>query len=427
MLSMGLTTLYSLVDAFWVGRLGPTALAALAPAHFASWILWAIGSILEVGVPSLVARAVGAGDGARAARAAGAGLQVAAILGALSAVVAVPFAGAIFGFVDASSEATRAGTAYLRILLLGGGALFFFMGCEAILRAAGDTRTPMYFSVGSLVLNGILDPFLIHGWGPFPHWGVPGAAAATVISQVVGAIAYVIYLRTGRARLTPGPRDLRELRPDLWARILRIGVPGGVNAALYVVVYVMLAKVAAGLGDVPLAVLGLGNRLESINYLIATGFSVAASTLVGQALGTGDVDRARRAGWVASVQAAAFCGAVGIVFVLIPEALMGIFSDDPATIAEGARFLRILSVCQLWMGVESAIFGGFTGAGATAGPVAISSTISLLRIPGAILVVSHLGMGATGIWWLLSATCALRGILLAGWWWRGRWARVGVD
>jgi putative MATE family efflux protein len=426
MLSMGLMTLYSLVDAFWVGQLGPTALAALAPAHFASWILWAIGSVLEVGVPSLVARAVGAGDGARASRAAGAGLQIAVLLGVVSALVAVPFARAVFGFVEASPEATREGTAYLRILLTGGGGIFIFMGCEAILRAAGDTRTPMYFSMGSLLLNGLLDPLLIHGFGPIPRLGVPGAAMATVIAQVAGVVAYIIYFAQGRARVSPTRADLGRPSPELWTRVLRIGVPGGVNAALYVAVYLVLAEVAAELGDVPLAVLGLGNRLESINYLIATGFSVAATTLVGRALGAGDPARANRAGWIAAAQSAAFTGAVGLVFLLIPRELIGLFTDDPAMIAEGARFLRILSLCQLWMGVESALFGGFTGAGATLGPVLISSVISLLRIPAAILLVSHLHTGPVGIWWLLSATCALRGILLAVWWGRGRWAAATV-
>jgi putative MATE family efflux protein len=421
MISMGLGTVYTLVNAFWIGRLGPDALAALAPAQFASWILWAVGAVVELGIPALVAQAIGAQDPLRARKAAAAGLQVALLLGACAAALAVPIAKVTFDFVATEPEIAAQGRAYLTVLLWGAPALFAFMALEATLRAAGDTRTPMYFMIGANVLNFVLDPFLILGWGPFPRLGVMGAAIATVSAQLLCVSACGVYFARGHGRVRPSFRELRSASPGLWRRIIRVGLPGGLNAALFTVVYLFLSKIAAHIGAVPLAVLGVGNRLESISFLIANGFSVAASTLVGQNLGAGDPERGERVAWRAALFSATFTGTVGLVFVLFPAPVFGLFTTDPATIDEGVRFLQIVSLSQVFMGVEIAVFGAFTGAGNTLPPMLLSSTISLLRIPLGYLMAVTMGWGAVGIWWMITITCAIRGVLLAAWFRRGGW------
>ncbi len=426
MIAMGLGTLYSLVDAYWIGRLGPTALAALSPAHFAAWILWALGAAIEMGIPALVARAVGAGDLDRARRAVAGGLQLALVMGVIVAVVSRAVCRATFDFVGAAPEVSALGEAYLSVLLWGSAAIFVFMAFESVLRAAGDTRTPMFLSVVMLSVNAALDPFLILGWGPFPRWGVTGAAIATVIAHLVGVSAYVLYIARGRTPLRPTWHQIRRPAPAIWGRLLRVGTPGSFNAGLFTLVYLFLSNVVATLGNAPLAVLGVGNRLESINYLIANGFSIAASTMVGQSLGAGDTRLAERAAWMAALQSAIFTGTVGLAFLVFAEPVFGLFSDDVAIVTEGARFLRILALCQLWMGVEIAVFGAFTGAGNTLPPGIISSALSLIRIPLGYLLAFRLELGPVSIWWMLTITSALRGILLAVWFRRGRWKRAGA-
>jgi len=426
MISMGMVTAFTLTDAFWVGKLGPDALAAVAPAQFASWILWSLGSVLEVGIPSLVARAVGAGERARAIRAAAAGIQLAVLIAIPVALFALPFSNVIFRFVGTPPTVTEMGVTYLSVLLWGSIFLFVILSLESTLRAAGDTKTPMMITIVSLGINFILDPLLILGVGPFPQWGVMGAAIATVISEAIGLGAYVVVFARGRARVSPARRDLQRIEPAIWRKILRIGIPGAFNAFLFVVVYLVLSNVVARYGNPALAVLGVGNRLESVNYLIATGFSVSASTLVGQYLGAKRPDLAERAAWLSTLYSVIFTGVVGAVYFIFPGPIFGLFTRDPATLAEGIRFLTIIALCQVWMGVEIPIFGAFTGAGSTGSPVAISATISLLRIPLAYLFALTLATGTLGVWWVMTLTCVLRGALLAAWFRRGRWKAAKI-
>jgi putative MATE family efflux protein len=247
-----------------------------------------------------------------------------------------------------------------------------------------------------------------------------------VLSQFAGILAYVVYFASGRGRIRPHGVDLRVAHPRVWTRILRIGLPGGLNAFLFTVVYIFLSNALARFGNVPLAVLGVGNRLESINYLIAHGFSVAASTLVGQYLGAGRSGRAERAAWMSALYSALFTGTMGAIFIIFPERIFGIFTTDPDTLAEGVRFLRIIGLSQLWMGVDIAIYGAFVGAGSTVPPMAISSVISVLRVPLAYLAAFSMGGGVTGVWWMISITAIVRGALLAWWFRLGRWKEAKV-
>lgn len=364
MIAMALTTILSLIDAFWLGRLGTDALAAIAPAQFASWLLWTLGAIIETGLPALVAQAVGAADWQRARRGAATAAQTALVLGVLLAAAADPFARFLFGFVGVEPHLAAAGTAYLRILFWGSALLFVFLSLEGALRATGDARTPMWFSASMVLSNMVLDPLFIFGWGPFPAGGVAGAAWATVTSQLLAVTAFLVY-QSRRADPILTMSALKRVDVTSTIRLLSVGIPGGATAGLFTVVYIVLAIVVGRMGETPLAVLGVGNRLESINYLIASGFTVSASTLVGNAVGRADVARAAAAAWRSTAFAALFTGAVGLAFFVWPRVIFGWFSSDPLVIEEGARFLRILALCQMWTGMESAVFGAFAGAGRT--------------------------------------------------------------
>lgn len=421
MLSYLLYTGFSVVDAAWIGRLGPEALAAAGPAQFATWLLIAVGEALGVGATALVARRIGEGNRARAAEIAAQGGLLVLVAGAVSVLAGGGASRGLFALLGTEAEVSRLGAAYLSILFYG--ALFHYgaIYSESVLRAAGDTRTPMLITGSGLVLNAVLDPLLIFGYGPFPRLGIEGAALATVLSHASILSVFLLHFRSGRAAVPLRTARPKRLEPRVWREIVRIGLPASFTTALYSVVYLFLTYFLALFGTVPVAVVGVGNRLEGISYLVSHGISIAVSTLVGQNLGAGKKDRAERSAWFATALAAGLCALVGLVFLAFPETLFRFFSSDPGVIEEGSRFLRIIAVCQFFMGVEVVMYGAFAGAGDTVPPMAISSVFSLGRIPLAWVVAILLGWGPVGIWWMISVTCVVRAVVLAAWFRRNRW------
>jgi putative MATE family efflux protein len=372
-----------------------------------------------------VARHAGAGEKEKADHASAQGIVLAVLVSALLAFAARPAPAALFAALRTAPEVARDGARYLGPLLLCSLPAFLMITLEGILRAWGNTRTPMLITSAALGANFILDPFLILGWGPFPAWGVRGAAVATILSQSLGAILLIAYFHRHRAAYPGIARHLftRDFRIDfrVMGRLARIGAPPTLSSFLFSVVYLVLSRAAAQMGTAPLAILGVGNRLESFSYLTASSLSIAAATVVGQNLGAGQPERARQAGRVAALLGAGLTGVIGLSFFALGGLLFAAFTSDPEVCARGGEYMKVLALCQPFMGVEIALFGAFAGAGYTLAPTWISAGISLLRIPLSFLVALRWGYGLMGLAWVLSITCVLRALLLLLLYGRGRW------
>ncbi len=419
-------TLYHWIDVMWVGRLGASATAALTTSFFAVWTAWALGDLAGVAVAATVARHVGAGDRAQAAYGAAQGVLLALVLGALVSIAGALAAGFLFRLLGAPPEVAGPATVYLRIVLGGAVISFLYVVGESILRAAGDTRTPLVVIATSLVLNAVLDPFLIFGWGPFPAMGVAGAATATVIAQ---GFAVAWFAALALSRHPSFPLDFAALsRPSLRyaAALVRIGLPFCLIGILYSIVYLWLARTAAPFGTAALAVVGMANRIESLTYLAAVGFGLACEAMVGQNLGAGRPDRAERATWLSTGLMASLGLVVSLLMWFIPELLLGFFTADPAVVARGVPYLKILAPCQAFTALEIVLNGAFSGAGDTLPPSIISVTVSLLRLPLAGALAHGLGLGLDGIAWTITLTCIARAIIVAAWFRRGRWKTKGL-
>jgi putative MATE family efflux protein len=414
------------VDAFWVGRLGSAPLAAVMTSLFSLWMLYSFADLVAVGATALVARHVGAGDLGRAGK-------VATDAVALGLIVSAPFviaggfgARAIFRFVGGASEVQELGSAYLSICAAASPVIFSALILEAIARAVGDTRRPMHVLSATLLVNAALDPFLILGWGPFPRLGVQGAAAATVAAQIVGLLLFIRLFKRRDAPLRLAPFRTREMSVASFGRILLIGLPTTLNGILFSFVYLWFGSIAARFGTGSLAAIGLGNRVESLAYLTAYGFSVATAAMVGQNLGAGRPERAERTAWTAVGIIFAFVTAYAVALVLFRRPIVSLFTRDPSVIASGAGFLRVLALCIPFVGPEVVISGAFGGAGNTVPPTVISLPLSLARIPLAWLLAVALGWGPSGIWWTITVTCAVRSLLLVGWFRTNRWKTAGL-
>jgi putative MATE family efflux protein len=315
---------------------------------------------------------------------------------------------------------------YLRVLFLAAPLTFTWMNCEAVMRAAGNTRTPLLIMSGMVLVNGVLDPLLIFGPGPFPRLGVLGAGLATLIAQFAAVVVFAVLASSRNPSLPLSRAAIRRLDPRLAARMLRVGTPTMAIGVLYSLVYLFLSGVAARLGTLELAVLGLGNRTETFTYLVSSGFGAATAAMVGQNLGAGLPERAARAAWSAALWMGLYGLAMGCLLVAWPRQVLGLFTSDAAVLEAGAAYTRIIGLCQGLMAVEIVLDHAFAGAGDTLPPMLISVPVNLLRVPLVLWIAGGLGAGILGIGWLLSITAALRGVLAAAWFARGGWRERGL-
>jgi putative MATE family efflux protein len=414
-------TLFHFVDVMWVGRLGATATAAVTTSFYVVWIIFALADIAGVAVAATVSRAIGAGDRASAAYGAAQSILLALVIGAACMVAGFALLRPILATIGASPEVVRLASDYLVVLLVGAPVAMLYVVCESTLRSAGDTRTPMWIIGVSLALNALLAPLLIFGPGPFPAWGVRGAAIATVIAQSAAVVAFLRVAWRGHAAF---PLDRAALARPAWrylGSLARVGVPYAGIGFLFAVVYLWFSAVSARFGTEALAVLGIGNRIESLTYLVAIAFGLAIEPMVGQNLGAGNPARAARAAWLGTGIMCAFGLAMGILMWFAPGALLRWFSADATVIALGTPYVRVLALCQIFVAIELTLNGAFSGAGDTVPPLVITVTLALLRVPMAWALALTTGWGMQGIAWTIVLTCVARGALIAWWFQRGAW------
>lgn len=408
--------LFNITDAFWVGRtLGPAALAAVSLASYTVWVIVSIGELVGVGLTAVAARRHGEADPASAARAAGTALVMALVLGVLIAIGGVLSLPAVFRLMAARGEMAVLARDFLVVQLAGAVLIYGYFVVTAAFRSAGDTRTPFVLLGGSVLLNLVLDPLLILGWGPLPALGVYGAGLATVMTRGLGFIVGIELLRRrGGIRL--------GFEPAVARTIARIGLPTMLTGVLFSLIYMLLVRVVGRFGTPAIAALGVGHKIEGVSYMVGIGFGLAAETLVGQNLGAGRPGRARTAGWLTARMAALPTCLLAVVFLLAPAALVGIFTDDPAVITDASLYLRAAGVAQLALAFETVLEGALTGAGYTLYTMIAVVTISALRIPLAEIVAVPFGLN--GIWWMLAFTAMARAAAMTSLWHWGGWEKA---
>jgi Na+-driven multidrug efflux pump len=213
-------------------------------------------------------------------------------------------------------------------------------------------------------------------------------------------------------------------RWSIVGRIARVGAPAALTGVAFSAIYVLLTRITTQFGTPALAALGLGFRIESVVYVVSVGMGAATAAIVGQSIGAGDTPRAARAGWVATGVVSAVGALMALASLLFAEELAGIFSTDPAVVAEAARYLRIAAFSQLFLGAEVVLESAMGGAGWTLVPMLCSSSITLLRLPVGAWAAQQ--WGTTGLWWTLALTASARGLLMMALWGWGRWRSVRV-
>jgi putative MATE family efflux protein len=412
--SMLLMTLFATADAFWVGRyIGPAALAAVSTSMFWIWMTIAAAELVSVGLTAVAARRHGEGFPDRAAAAVGDAMILALAIGLVLAMVGPLALDRMFEIMRTPPEVTALGRSYLGLYLLAAPLIFGFFAVDAGFRASGDTRTPFALLAVSVSVALILDPLLILGIGPFPELGIAGAATATIVTRGMVFTAGLWILRR---------RNMLRFAGISWANmraISRIGLPTAATGIVFSLIYVFLTRTTTQFGTPALAALGIGHRVESWSYMFGVGLGAATAAIVGQNLGAGRVERAARTGWISVGFAALVTSVAAITMLVAADQLASLFTTDPATAAEGARYLRIAAISTIFIGGELVLEGALGGAGYTLPPMLTSTAITALRVPLAAWAAPV--WGASAIWWVIALTAIARGLALGALWKWGRW------
>ncbi len=207
----------------------------------------------------------------------------------------------------------------------------------------------------------------------------------------------------------------------LFGSTLRIGMPNTVSQVLFPLVYMLITRIAGAYGPIYIAALRIGHTVEGVSFFLALGFSIATATCLGQNLGAQNPDRAERAGWMATGIVVAILFVYSVFFYFLSHQIGAAFTPDPETIGASATYLKILAISQVFMGIEVVLAGAFSGAGDTVPPMAIFTPLNIARIPAAYLLAGTAGLGISGVWWAISGTSIMKGLIIAFWFYRGRW------
>ena len=399
LVSMVFQTLYILVDLFWVGRLGTDAIAAVGLAGNISFIVIAITQVLGVGATTLVSHASGRKDQDRAIFL----FNQSQVLSLVTAAIFLAVAMALrhqYAAEQSATEAMRIATEQYLLWFLPAMALQFAMvAMGAALRGTGNFKPGMIVQTATVVINMVTAPFLIFGWGPFPEMGVSGAAVATLLSIAVGVVWISFYFIDAKAYLR---FHVGHWTPQLkvWRDMLKIGLPAGAEFALMGVYMAVVYAITRPFGAPAQGGFTIGLRVVQSAFLpvVALGFAVAP--VAGQNFAAGKPERVRAAFKAAAGMAAAamLVSAVGMFFGA--EALMRVFTSDPAAIAVGVEYLRIVVVTFVPSGINFVSSSMFQALGNTIPPLATSTLRILIAAIPAIFLARAAGFHLTWIWYL---------------------------
>lgn len=404
---------YNLIDMIWIGKIGASAVASVGAAGMFMWLSNGLVTLAKMGGQIKVGHALGAQKKEDAASYAQSSIQMGIVFAIGFGILSIVFADEMIGFFQLNS-AQVIQDAKLYLMITCGLVIFSFMNqiFTGILTAMGNSRTSFIATGIGLVLNIVLDPLFIFGFGAIPPMGVAGAAIATVLAQLVVMLLFLHTILRDTV-LFSNVHILHSYSSQHTMEIFRIGLPSAVQSMLFSGISMVIARLIAGWGDAAVAVQKVGSQIESISWMTAEGYAAALNSFVAQNHGAKNTDRIRegyRLSMIVMLSWGVFCSLVLIVF---PQLIFQVFIQEAEVLPMGVDYLRILGVSQLFMCMEITTAGAFSGLGKTLPPSIVSITLTGARIPMAILLGRWLGLN--GVWWAITISSIGKGIVLLGW------------
>ena len=419
-----LQTLVFVVDRVMLGHHAEASLAAMQIGGTFEWSIWSVFSAFEVGTIARVGRLVGGGDRDGARRVAWLSLALALAIGT---IVAVGTPAIIWGLPhvagDVSAGALGEARGYLGVTLAASPLVFLAATATAILQAGGDTRTPLAIGIGANIVHVALNRVLILGAFGVPAIGARGAGISTAVTFGVEAVLALLALTSRRRPVSlrraltdpdEAPATVARTTREEAAVLFRVGGPAFVERVLYHVGFLAYALMVTRLGDTAMAANQSLISVESICFLSADGFGVAAAALVAQKLGAGKIDEALGAAWIAARYAIATLTAFGLGALALRGVILPLFSSDPAVLAAGRSAMPVLAVAQPFMAIGIVLAQALRGAGRTRHALGVSFTGAVfVRLTATWLLAIGFGLGLVGVWLGSTTDWLVRTVLLA--------------
>ena len=411
MASSFLGTLYNITDMAWIGLLGSKAVAGVGVGGMFTWLSQGLAAMARMGGQVQVAQCIGRDERDRAHGFAQAAVQLATLMGMAYAVISLVFTRQMVAFFQLTDpEAQTAALSYTKIAC--GLIVFSFLTLTmtGLYTAQGDSKTPFLANLIGLVTNMILDPVLILGPGPFPKLGVVGAAIATVTAQAIVMMMMILgVIIQKKENVLKGIRLTAKIPKEYLGGLCRIGIPTAIQGMAYCAISMVLTRMVSAYGAEAVATQRVGGQIESISWNTADGFAAALNAFIAQNYGAGKMDRVRK-GYRASLWTVGIWGLlISFVFICFPQAIADIFFHEPKAVATAVGYLVIIGFSEAFMCVELTTVGALSGLGRTRLCSIISIAFTSARIPLAIILGGLIGL--SGIWWALSITSIIKGII----------------
>ncbi|MBC7259998.1 MAG: MATE family efflux transporter [Chloroflexi bacterium] len=415
-------------DTFLIGWLHhPASLAAVSLGGMFVFIAESIFSALTTSTVAMVARAWGAKKYDLAKRIAGQGIALAILAAAAVTFLMWPNAEAILRLMGVEPEVVRLGSLYMRIILLSSFFGFPLSVLNGIMRAAGDTKTPMYVTAAMNAWNVAAAYGLIFGAGPLPALGVRGAAIATASARVVGGGLAMWIVFTGRRLVRVEPGRVLQWNRAIVGEMLRLALPSAGENLVLRAGSIAFTRIVSSLGTESIAAHEIAVTVESLSFMPGFGLSVAATTLVGQSLGAGRLDMAEKSIRASLRYALIVMNIIALVFAVFGRSLAAIFGATPAVVDLAGMAVRLAALEQASMAVQMVLGGSLRGAGDTRSPMYVTFIGTIcFRIITVYLFTIVFGWGLAGVWLGTAVDWGGRAALMYWMFRRGRWKTIRV-
>ncbi|MHC2990241.1 multidrug transporter MatE [Pontibacter sp. HJ8] len=425
-LEMVMESLFAVVDIFFVGKLGATAVAAVGLTETVLMLIYSVGMGISIAATAMVSRRFGEKNYHQAGNITFQLLVTGSILALLLGVVATYYAAEILALMGAAPDVIAYGLRYTQIIYAGNLAIILLFLINGVFRGAGRPHLAMRALWLANGVNIILDPILIFGIGSLNGLGLEGAAWATTIGRSIGVVYQLYHLFNGKHLLKIVRANL-VISFSVIRRILQVASGGMGQYLIDSASWIFLTRIIAEFGSNALAGYTIAFRIIVFALLPAWGLSSAAATLVGQNLGAQKARRAELAVWLTARYNVIFMAVVTLIFLLFGEHLAGFFTSEPEVISVASEALKIITLGYVFFGLGMVMVQAFNGAGDTRTPSLINIVVLwMIEIPLAYLLAITLDFAGTGIF--LAIACCHSFHALVSWWLfrQGNWKKVKV-